>query len=57
MTFSITTLSIMALFATLIINDIQHNAISFIMLSHDYFNVVLSVIMLRIVAPLFGGKT
>jgi hypothetical protein len=32
-TFSITTLSLMGLFATLSINDIQHNAFSVIMLS------------------------
>jgi hypothetical protein len=59
---NITTLSIMGLFATLCINDIQHNAFSVILLSAVMMSVVitlmfmlsvvmLNVVMLSVVAP------
>jgi len=49
-----TTLSIMGLFATLFINDIQHNAFSVILLSAVMLSVItlmfmLSVVMLNVV--------
>jgi hypothetical protein len=61
-TFSKTTLSIMSLFATLSISDIEHNVFSVIMFSVVMLNVaitlnvmlsviVLNVVMLSVVAP------